>query len=248
VNVGPDQVSSGFGVSYAIGGSARVAGQVNYASDTDASKHGAVYTSNRSSIRINPKKKQMDNSTIGTLTLRMTGKHFVNISNNTQAYTLPDSTAGITSVKSLVGGSAYANNTYANVSLTGGTGSGAAATIVVAGGTVTAVTITTAGSGYAIGDTLSADNADLGGSGSGLSVVVQTTVQMAGGLEFTFTKLGSGSVVINAPAHIALYYLTKKASVTDSRKDEVGATIKIRYGFSATTLTAHVISATGTWA
>jgi hypothetical protein len=178
----------------------------------------------------------------------MTGKHFVNISNSTQTYTLPDSTAGITSVKSLVGGSAYANNTYTNVPLTGGRGSGAAATIVVAGGTVTAVTITTAGSGYAIGEALSADNADLGGSGGGFSVVVQTIVQMGGSLEYTFTKLGSGSVVINAPPHIALYYLTHKASLTDSKNDEVGATIRIRYGFNGSALAAHVISATGTWA
>lgn len=53
-------------------------------------------------------------------------------------------------------GSSYTNGTYTLTSLTGGSGTGAKATIVVAGGVVTTVTITTRGSGYAVNDTLTA--------------------------------------------------------------------------------------------
>lgn len=54
----------------------------------------------------------------------------------------------------LSAGSGYTNGTYSDVALTGGTGSGAKATIVVSGGVVTSVTITANGSGYTIGDEL----------------------------------------------------------------------------------------------
>ena len=53
-------------------------------------------------------------------------------------------------------GSAYTDGTYTLEPLTGGTGTGAQATIVVAGGLVTSVTVTVRGSGYTVGDVLSA--------------------------------------------------------------------------------------------
>lgn len=72
-------------------------------------------------------------------------------------------------------GSGYTNNgTYTNVSLTGGAGSGAKATIVVAGNSVTGVTITTPGSGYKEGDILSAAAVNIGTSGSGFQFAVVT--------------------------------------------------------------------------
>jgi len=74
----------------------------------------------------------------------------------------------------LVGGSSYVNGTYTVVTLTGGTGSGAKATIVVSGNAVTSVTITAGGNGYKVGDTLSATAASIGGSGSGFSCAVAT--------------------------------------------------------------------------
>ena len=74
----------------------------------------------------------------------------------------------------LVGGSAYTNGTYTVVALTGGSGSGAKATIVVSGAAVTSVTITTAGNGYVVGDTLSALAASIGGTGTGFSVKAAT--------------------------------------------------------------------------
>jgi len=53
-------------------------------------------------------------------------------------------------------GSSYTNGTYVNQALTGGTGTGAYATIVVAGGIVTSVLITSNGLDYVVGDVLSA--------------------------------------------------------------------------------------------
>ena len=66
--------------------------------------------------------------------------------------------------------------------LTGGTGTGATADIVVAAGAVTTVTIVAAGTGYTAGDSLSADDANLGGAGgTGFSVdVVTITAAPAG--------------------------------------------------------------------
>jgi hypothetical protein len=75
---------------------------------------------------------------------------------------------------SITGGSNYTNGVYANVPLTGGNGAGAIGTITVAGNVVTAVTITTGGNFYTVGNTLSADNSYLGGTGSGFACTVAT--------------------------------------------------------------------------
>jgi hypothetical protein len=74
----------------------------------------------------------------------------------------------------VAGGTLYTNGTYTNVTLTGGTGAGAKATIVVSGGSVTTVTVTDAGDYYLVGDVLSATAASIGGTGSGFSVPVAT--------------------------------------------------------------------------
>lgn len=99
------------------------------------------------------------------------------IFNNTA--TLATSTTSATGNKgsigtlgSITGGSSYTAGTYSGVSLTGGSGTGATANIVVSGGAVTSVTIVNAGSGYALADILSATAASIGGTGSGFSVGV----------------------------------------------------------------------------
>ncbi|MEO6610746.1 MAG: hypothetical protein ABIT05_01395 [Chitinophagaceae bacterium] len=74
----------------------------------------------------------------------------------------------------VVGGTLYTNGTYTNVPLTGGTGQQARATIVVAGGVVTTVTLTQGGYGYTVADSMSALAANIGGTGSGFSVPVAT--------------------------------------------------------------------------
>lgn len=72
----------------------------------------------------------------------------------------------------VAGGSSYTNGTYGGVALTGGSGSGATANIVVSGGAVTSVTILNPGTAYVVGDALSAAAASIGGTGSGFSVGV----------------------------------------------------------------------------
>ncbi len=79
----------------------------------------------------------------------------------------------------LVGGSGYTpavgTLTYANVPLTGGTGAEATADITVTNGTVVLATIRNQGTRYSIGDTLSANNADIGGTGAGFVIPVDST-------------------------------------------------------------------------
>lgn len=78
----------------------------------------------------------------------------------------------IVSLGTIVPGTLYTDGTYKGVALTGGTGTGAVATIVVADGAVTKVTITKDGKGYAVADELSAAVANVGGTGSGFKVPV----------------------------------------------------------------------------
>jgi hypothetical protein len=70
-------------------------------------------------------------------------------------------------------GSGYADATYSYESLTGGTGSGATATIVVSGGSVVSVQINNRGTGYSVGDTLTAT---LDGVGIDFELTVNTTM------------------------------------------------------------------------
>lgn len=76
----------------------------------------------------------------------------------------------------ITGGTGYTSaGTYTNVPLTStpSTGrAGATATITVAGGAVTAVTITNGGTGYVANDVLTAANTNLGGAGSGFQITV----------------------------------------------------------------------------
>lgn len=78
----------------------------------------------------------------------------------------------IVSLGTIVAGTLYTDGTYTGVALTGGTGTGAEATIVVEDGAVTKVTITKDGKGYAVADELSAAAANVGGTGSGFKVPV----------------------------------------------------------------------------
>jgi hypothetical protein len=73
----------------------------------------------------------------------------------------------------IVGGSGYVDGVYQNVPYTGGTGVGGYGTFTVIGGVVVGVMTTIIGTTeYVIGDILSADPTNLGGTGSGVQVTV----------------------------------------------------------------------------
>jgi hypothetical protein len=86
----------------------------------------------------------------------------------------PSATGGVLGTTITNGGSGYTNGTYSFLPVTGGSGSGATATVTVAGGIVTVFTIQDVGVNYVVGDTIAVSNATLGG-GSGLVVTVNTT-------------------------------------------------------------------------
>ena len=86
----------------------------------------------------------------------------------------------VATLGAITGGSAYTAGTYFDVPLTGGSGSGALATITVAGGAVTAVTITDGGLLYGVANTLSAAATNIGGTGSGFSVSVASVTNSGG--------------------------------------------------------------------
>jgi hypothetical protein len=75
---------------------------------------------------------------------------------------------------SLNGGSGYTNGTYLNVPLTGGTGEGAKANMVISGGQITTISLTDGGIRYTVGDILSASEGI--GAGSNFSIVVGSVI------------------------------------------------------------------------
>jgi len=98
-------------------------------------------------------------------------------------------------------GSAYTNGTFTNVALTGGTGSGALATIVVAGGVVTSVTITFRGVNYVVLDFLSAALA----GGTGFSLQVATVMNY---VSLWQHEIGTDAVAGNSALAIESYFET----------------------------------------
>jgi hypothetical protein len=79
---------------------------------------------------------------------------------------------GINTVTLTNAGSGYTNGTYNSKALTGGSGTGATANIVVAGGVITSVTIFNKGVNYVSGDVLSASIP----AGSNLAITVNQVV------------------------------------------------------------------------
>jgi hypothetical protein len=77
---------------------------------------------------------------------------------------------GIESLTITNPGAGYTNGTYNNQALTGGTGTGATANIIVAGGVITSAVIYNPGQGYTVGDVLSAAIP----AGAGLVLTVAT--------------------------------------------------------------------------
>jgi hypothetical protein len=110
--------------------------------------------------------------------------------------------SAIQTLGSVTGGSGYVNATYNNVPLTGGSGANATATIVVSGGAVTSVTITLRGAGYVIGNTLSASNTNLGGTGAGFSIPVTAIYAQTITLSTAASGTGTQDLTFSTPADL----------------------------------------------
>jgi hypothetical protein len=108
---------------------------------------------------------------------------------------------GITTLGAIVVGSGYVDGVYPNVPLTGGTGSGALATIQISSGAVSSVTLTYAGVGYTVSDSLTASNTNLGGSGAGFTVAVSAVSASTGFQTSVYSVVtgGVGKVTITTP-------------------------------------------------
>jgi hypothetical protein len=86
----------------------------------------------------------------------------------------------ISGLNAPTGGSSYTTGVYSNVPLSGGQGSGATATVTVAGGVVTSVSLTNPGNFYTVGNSLTAASSSIGGTGSGFSVTIASVNNTAG--------------------------------------------------------------------
>lgn len=115
-----------------------------------------------------------------------------NIPTNTTVVAI--TTSNVKTLGAIVPGSAYTNGVYTNVALTGGSGSGARATISVVAGVVATVTITARGASYVIGNSLSATAASIGGTGSGFSVPITAIFLQA--IQMSAAATGTGSVLL----------------------------------------------------
>jgi hypothetical protein len=115
-------------------------------------------------------------------------------------------TSNIKTLGAITGGSGYVNGSYVNVTLTGGSGSGAKATIGVSGTAVTTVTITARGAGYTVGDVLSATAASLGGSGAGFSIPVTAIYLQAIEMSLAATGTGAAALTFSIPANLISMY------------------------------------------
>jgi hypothetical protein len=127
-----------------------------------------------------------------------------NIPTNTTVVAI--TTSNIKTLGAITAGSGYVDATYTNVTLTGGSGLGAKATIVVAGGAVTTVTVTARGAGYLVGNALSATAASLGGAGAGFSILVSAIYLQAIQMSAAATGTGAVSLTFSIPADLIAMY------------------------------------------
>ena len=160
-------------------------------------------------------------------------------------------TGPLLTLNTLVGGSGYVNATYTAVPLTGGSGTGAQATVVVSGGAVTSVTITNIGNDYVVGNTLSASNTNLGGSGSGFSITVATITTFTANdlnlwqFDSSFDAQGSGDQLLIAHAGQNLAQIDAIALSPVLAGDISGLTLSPLVDSSGTAPTGDIIEVAG---
>lgn len=118
---------------------------------------------------------------------------------------------------SFSGGSLYTNGVYQNIPLTGGSGSGAYADIVISGGAVTSVALRFGGNFYVVGNSLSAATTTIGSSGSGFSIAV-TAISNTNGTSWLgdnydpvllYGAMREAMIFMKAEADMVTYYEAK---------------------------------------
>ena len=146
----------------------------------------------------------------------------------------------------IAGGSGYLTpGTYSSVTLTGGSGSGAKANIVVnSSGVVNSVDLVRSGSGYVVGNSLSAADADIGGRSGGtpFSITVTTIekrlyVDLIGGQTF-IASTGSPGFIADNTASRSSVSLTASSAISFDAAD-VGSGGDVTYATSKITYTTH---------
>ena len=97
------------------------------------------------------------------------------------------------------GGTSYGHTAiYRNVSLTGGSGSGATADFLVVAGVVSFCSTRPVSSTYVVGDVLSASNANLGGAGSGFTFTITAIGSDTIGTGSTTAPFATGTAAFNS--------------------------------------------------
>jgi len=89
-------------------------------------------------------------------------------------------------------GSGYSDGLYSDIPFQGGSGSGATFGCNINNGVISSVTLTTSGIGYRNGDILTANNSDLGGSGSGFQYTIENNPGLIDEETFQFSEKGTG--------------------------------------------------------
>lgn len=104
-------------------------------------------------------------------------------------------------------GAGYVDGTYENVPVIGGHGAGATADVVITGGVASNFTLGNPGVGYMVGDALSVNNANLGGSGAGLSWIVNSLASAFDPLDIAAKAGFNDPIVSIASVHRELWLI-----------------------------------------
>jgi hypothetical protein len=109
----------------------------------------------------------------------------------------------VVTVDNITHGGDHDNGTYTSVALSGGSGSGAEATVIVSADNVTSVSITDGGTGlYQIGDVLTIDNATIGGDDNATIRVATVTVTNATCRVATVTVTSTAFIGVGADGSV----------------------------------------------
>ena len=109
----------------------------------------------------------------------------------------------VATVDTITDNGSHDNGTYTSVALSGGSGSGAQATVIVSGDNVTSVSITVGGTGlYQIGDVLTIDNATIGGDDNATIRVATVTVTNATCRVATVTVTSTAFIGVGADGSV----------------------------------------------